>query len=72
MAKTPHFHCRDTGSIPGWGTKIPHAVQHSKKIIIIIKIRKSVHQRMNGSMNEKISWQGLWIQTETQTCVSTV
>jgi hypothetical protein len=23
---------RDTGSIPGWGTKIPHAMQHSQKI----------------------------------------
>ena len=24
--KTLCFRCRDTGSIPGWGTKIPHAM----------------------------------------------
>lgn len=23
--RTPHFHCHDAGSIPDWGTKIPHA-----------------------------------------------
>ena len=33
VGKTPHFHCRGTGSIPGQGTKISH-VQHSLKIII--------------------------------------
>ena len=31
MAKTLPFQCRDGGSIPGWGTKIPHAVWHAKK-----------------------------------------
>ena len=25
MAKTPHFHAEGTGSIPGQGTRIPHA-----------------------------------------------
>ena len=24
VVKTLHFHCRGQGSIPGWGTKIPH------------------------------------------------
>ena len=28
---TPHFHFRGTGSIPGRGTRIPHAAQHSQK-----------------------------------------
>ena len=23
---------RDVGSIPGWGTKIPHATQHGQKV----------------------------------------
>jgi len=27
--RTPSFHCRGTGSIPGWENKIPHAVQPS-------------------------------------------
>ena len=32
---TPRFHWRGTGSIPGQGTKIPHAVQckQTKKLI---------------------------------------
>ena len=25
MVRTPRFHCRGMGSIPGWGTKIPYA-----------------------------------------------
>ena len=31
VVKTPHFHCRGTGSILGWGTKIPQAVRPERK-----------------------------------------
>ena len=31
VVKTPHFQCRGMGSIPGWGTKISHAVRVGKK-----------------------------------------
>ena len=31
VVKTLHFQGRSTGLIPGWGTKIPHAVQLQKK-----------------------------------------
>ena len=31
MVKTPCFHCRGRGSIPGRGTKIPHATWRSQK-----------------------------------------
>ena len=31
MVGTPCFHCRSTGSIPGLGTKIPHAKKTTKK-----------------------------------------
>ena len=31
VVRTPRFHCRGMGSIPGWGTKIPYAAQHSQK-----------------------------------------
>ena len=30
-AETSHFHCRGTGSIPGQGTKIPHATEQPRK-----------------------------------------
>ena len=30
VVKTPHFHCRGTGSIPGWGTKIPRGLKKIK------------------------------------------
>ena len=29
MVRTPHSHCQGPGSIPGRGTKIPQAAQHS-------------------------------------------
>ena len=32
VVKTPHFQCRDTGSSPDQGTKIPHAVQCGQKL----------------------------------------
>ena len=31
VVRTQHFHCCDTGSIPGQGTKIPQATQHNQK-----------------------------------------
>ena len=31
VVTTPGFHCRGTGLISGWGTKIPHAPQCSQK-----------------------------------------
>ena len=36
--KTPHFHCRGTGSIPGWGTEIPQATCTAKNTHIHILI----------------------------------
>ena len=31
VVRTQRFNCRGLGSIPGWGTKIPQAVQHGQK-----------------------------------------
>ena len=31
MVKNPSFHCRSLNSIPGWGTKIPHALWCSQR-----------------------------------------
>ena len=31
VVKTPCFQCRGTGSIPGLGTKIPHAMLRGQK-----------------------------------------
>ena len=33
VVRTPCFHRRSTGLIPGWGTKIPHAMWCSQKEI---------------------------------------
>ena len=30
VAKNPGFHCRDTGLIPSWETKIPHVCGMAK------------------------------------------
>ena len=30
VVKTPPFNAENAGSIPGWGTKIPHASQPEK------------------------------------------
>ena len=32
MVRTPCFHAGDTGSVPGQGTKIPHAEQRGQNI----------------------------------------
>ena len=40
---------RDMGLIPGQGAKIPHAMQHGQKtIIIIIFFKKDPIKEMNG------------------------
>jgi len=31
VVETPCPHCRGTGSIPGWRTKVLHALGHGKK-----------------------------------------
>ena len=55
MAKTLPFQCRDaggTGSITGWGTKIPHAVWHgqkSKKTRGSHVLGRSIHQDQRES-----------------------
>ena len=41
MVKTLPFHCRGMGSIPGWGTEIPHTMWYDKK-----KKRKHKIQRV--------------------------
>ena len=33
MAETPRFQCRDPGSIPGQGTKIPHVHMPQLKML---------------------------------------
>ena len=54
MVKDPHFQCRGVGSIPGWGTKIPHARWYS---------RKKKRKKPNGKEQvlrilEKLRWPG--------------
>ena len=34
VVKTPHLHCRGTGSISGQGIKIPHAVEELRAMKI--------------------------------------
>ena len=33
LIKTPCFHCRGMSSIPGPGTKIPHATRYGQKVL---------------------------------------
>ena len=42
------FHCGGPGSSPGWGTKIPQAMQHSQK-----KRKKKKEKPKNSSQNKK-------------------
>ena len=39
MVKTLCFHCRWHGFEPGWGTKIPHAMQRGQKVKINLKLK---------------------------------
>ena len=44
-----HFHCWGTGSIPGWGTKIQHAVSYRKKKKLFMGLYSFI--RLKSSMN---------------------
>ena len=39
VVKTLCFHCRWHGFEPGWGTKIPHAMQRGQKVKINLKLK---------------------------------
>jgi len=38
VVKILHFHCRERGSVPDQGTKIPHAMWRGQKIFLKEKI----------------------------------
>ena len=58
VVKTPHFHCRSMGSIPGPGTEILHATQCCKIIIIIeIKHLKNTHLWISITQTRKVTWE---------------
>ena len=51
MVRTPCFHCRGPGSIPGGGTKIPQASRHAKK-----KKKKSGIQGGSLELNSELPY----------------
>ena len=48
VVKTPCCQCREMGSIPGYGTKILHALWHGQKIIL----RKKFYAEVSGTPKE--------------------
>ena len=54
MVKTPRFHCRGAGSIPGRGTKIPHAAWRGQKL-------KSVSLRLSGRVEVSVLSPRAWL-----------
>ena len=45
MVKTQHIQCRGTGLIPGWGTKILHAMWPKIHIYIYTGSKKKIQHR---------------------------
>ena len=45
MVRIQHFHCQGLGSIPGWGTMIPQALQCGKGKK---KLSRNPYQNTNG------------------------
>ena len=56
VVKTLHFHCRGKGSIPGWGTKIPHATPHGQKKERKKKLGKEYKNMINISPHKIYKW----------------
>ena len=56
MVKTPDFHGRGVGSIPGWGTKILHAVWHSQKNKIIKCLKKKSVNCVEVKKQTPVHW----------------
>ena len=51
MVKTLRFHCGvEVGSVPSWGTKIPHTVQCSQKFK---KKKKKMEERQERRIRER-------------------
>ena len=50
--KTQHFHCRDTGSVPGQRTKIPQAAWYGQKDKIKMKLESDLWSFCQGRNQE--------------------
>ena len=50
--KTQHFHCRDTGSVPGQRTKIPQAAWYGQKNKIKMKLESDLWSFCQGRNQE--------------------
>ena len=50
VVKTQHIHCRDTGSIPGRGTKIPQAARHAQKNKMKMKLESDLWSFCQGEI----------------------
>ena len=49
VVRIPDFHCCGPGSIPGWGTEIPQAMQHGQK-------RKKKKRERKLKKKQKKTW----------------
>ena len=66
VVRTSHFHCRGSGSIPGWGAKIPSRQKGKKK-----KKTNSVKQVLAGNIKTKSLIQ-YWTQGDNTSVVQFV
>ena len=46
VVRTWHFHCSGTGSIPGWGTKIPQVAWRGQKILKRFKTEEALYAQI--------------------------
>ena len=58
VVRTQHFHFRDLGSIPGWGTKIPQAMSCDQKKKREREREKELVSQCN-SMSCSLPWENL-------------
>ena len=50
MVRTQSFHCQVLGSSPGWGTKIPQALEHGQKIN---ELKKQINKTINSKADDR-------------------
>ena len=43
-----NFHCHVLGSIPGWGTEIPEAMQHGQMMMMMMMMIISLQLKLEG------------------------
>ena len=69
VTKISHFHCGGASSIPLWEAKIPHAMQHGRKISVLLFLKICIYIHIYIYMDiSAMKRMGVLIHTTVDVC----